>query len=171
MMVMSSKIHLLSCPEARHDCERSRSKDLPYSSALSRCHSIACLDPRCQPRPANARLEKDTNHILPRPAPVDGQGQHSGRGRSAPSGVHDGEDRRRLGYEASHAEADQPKVRRILRRRESRPQLSRVKPRLFGSCPRHFTPARPSWSGVASTLRIEIGRLRSRLTSRPQPLQ
>ena len=24
-----------------------------------------------------------------------------------------------------------------------------MKPRLFGSCPRHFTPARPSWSGRA----------------------
>jgi len=42
---------------------------------------------------------------LPRTAPVDGQGQHSGRGRSAPSGAHDGEGRRRLGYEASNAEA------------------------------------------------------------------
>ena len=27
--------------------------------------------------------------------------------------------------------------------------ISRVKPRLFGSCPRHFTPARPSWPGRA----------------------
>jgi hypothetical protein len=31
----------------------------------------------------------------------------SGRSRSAPSGAHDGEDRRRLGYEASNAEAQE----------------------------------------------------------------
>jgi hypothetical protein len=85
----------------------SRSKDSPHHLGSSRFHSIAWLEHRCQHRPANARLEKDTNHIVPRPAPVDGQGQHSGRGRSAPSGTHDGEGRRRLGYEASSAEAQE----------------------------------------------------------------
>lgn len=29
------------------------------------------------------------------------------------------------------------------------PLISRATPRLFGSCPRHFTQARPSWPGLA----------------------